>query len=400
MFSSKKFFFSRSSSRSSWSVVGNPILGFSNDDTVCLSGNGLVLANGSPGFDGRRGRVRVYVFSGGGWQRRGSDILGGAQGDEFGRSVSLSSDGSVLAAGAPHSDTPYTGGETITDGGGVRVYSWNGSDHVRKGSDLNVIMADEVATTPSGPAVGAYSGWCVVLSGDGGTIAIGEPSWDVSGDAYMSGRVRVYHWAGSSWVLRGRSLNEVFGGGFYGWSVGLNFDGTRLVVGAPGNSGTSGRSYSYHWENGDWVVKNSFTGLGGEGGSVAMSGDGLSLVTGGDQYSSGSYEGPGYFRSYYWNGSQWARRGSDMFNDGVGDRISVDISHNGLTLVSGHSGFDGFASSGGAVRIRDWDGSQWVLSGEFGGSQGEGVGRHVSMSDDGDTVAFYGNSGVKVYRRV
>ncbi len=98
----------------------------------------------------------------------GSDIDGEAGGDRSGTSVSLSSDGSRVAVGAPQ------GGAA----GHVRVYDWDGSAWVQVGSDID------------GEAGGDRSGTSVSLSSDGSRVAIGASQNDGTGSA--AGHVRVY----------------------------------------------------------------------------------------------------------------------------------------------------------------------------------------------------------------
>ncbi|KGE86775.1 lamin tail domain-containing protein, partial [Phaeodactylibacter xiamenensis] len=62
------------------------------------------------------GHVRVYEWDETGWSQRGGDIDGASAGDMSGSAVSLSSDGSVLAIGAPNND------DNGDDSGHVRVY--------------------------------------------------------------------------------------------------------------------------------------------------------------------------------------------------------------------------------------------------------------------------------------
>ena len=68
-----------------------------------LSNDGSVLAigalyNGGNGYVS--GHVLVYIWNGTTYLQCGSDIYGKAAYDNFGQSVSLSNDGSVLAIGA------------------------------------------------------------------------------------------------------------------------------------------------------------------------------------------------------------------------------------------------------------------------------------------------------------
>ena len=68
------------------------------------------------------GHVRVYAESGGTWTQVGADIDGEAAGDQSGRSVSMSSDGTRLAIGAISNDG------SAANAGHVRVYAESGWD--------------------------------------------------------------------------------------------------------------------------------------------------------------------------------------------------------------------------------------------------------------------------------
>ena len=71
------------------------------------------------------------------WQQVGDDIDGEAFGDYSGYSVSLSNNGTVLAIGARF-NTPGNG-DDYYQSGHVRVYEWNAdtSDWVQKGTDID-----------------------------------------------------------------------------------------------------------------------------------------------------------------------------------------------------------------------------------------------------------------------
>ena len=75
------------------------------------------MAIGAPTSNGSSaGHVRVYEYSGGGWAQLGDDIDGEAADDQSGFSVSLSSDGTRVAIGAPLNDG------NGNNSGHVRVY--------------------------------------------------------------------------------------------------------------------------------------------------------------------------------------------------------------------------------------------------------------------------------------
>ena len=158
-----------------WSQVGSDIDGEATYDesstSVSLSADGSRVAIGAPFNDGAgtsAGQVRVFDLTGSSWVQVGDDIDGEAAWDNSGSSVSLSSDGSRVAIGAPDN-----GGGGIF-AGQVRVYDLSGGSWVQVGSDIN------------GEAEGDIAGSSVSLSSDGSRVAIGAPYND--GVGQMRGR--------------------------------------------------------------------------------------------------------------------------------------------------------------------------------------------------------------------
>ena len=94
-----------------WTQIGSDIDGESSmttlDGQLVLSSDGSVVAIGAIYNDGggtNAGHVRVYENNNGTWTQIGSDIDGESSSDYSGWSVSLSSDGSVVAIGAYAND--------------------------------------------------------------------------------------------------------------------------------------------------------------------------------------------------------------------------------------------------------------------------------------------------------
>jgi hypothetical protein len=83
---------------------------------VSISADGSRLTVGAYGSEDNAGRVRVYEWSGTSWAQLGTGIVGEAEGDEIGESISLSSNGDRLAIGAPRNDG------NGSDSGHVRVF--------------------------------------------------------------------------------------------------------------------------------------------------------------------------------------------------------------------------------------------------------------------------------------
>ena len=101
--------------------IGDDIDGDAEDDnfgwSVSLSANGSVVAIGAPNNSTFAGHVRVYEQQSGTWTQIGDDIDGEAAGDLAGWSIDLSSAATVIAVGAPYNDG------TSEDAGHVRVYA-------------------------------------------------------------------------------------------------------------------------------------------------------------------------------------------------------------------------------------------------------------------------------------
>ena len=120
-----------------------------------------MLAVGAYGKDGTgcsmnsAGHVRVYKYFNKTWTKLGDDIDGESADDQSGYSMSLSSDGTVLAVGAPNND----GNGSLS--GHVQVYKWLTNTWTKLGDDI------------IGEAAGDASGQSVSLSSDG-TVSCGS----------------------------------------------------------------------------------------------------------------------------------------------------------------------------------------------------------------------------------
>eukprot|EP01084_Bolivina_argentea_P043937 80908_1 len=106
-----------------WQQIGSDIDEKAADDYpltyVSLNSDGTIVAIGAHENDGAgtyAGHVRVYEYDGNMWQQIGSDIDGEASRDYSGVSVSLNSDGTIVAIGA------YTNDGAGHNAGHVRVY--------------------------------------------------------------------------------------------------------------------------------------------------------------------------------------------------------------------------------------------------------------------------------------
>jgi len=195
-----------------------------------MSSDGNTVAIVAPYNNGNgtnSGHVRIYQWNGSTWIQKGSDIDEEQTGDGPGNSVSISSDGNTVAIGAPNNNG------NGTSSGHVRIYEWNGSTWIQKGSDIE------------GEEMGDRSGCSVSLSSDGNTLAIGAEDNDgdlATGNQYK-GHVRIYQWTGSAWIQKGGDIDGEADFDMSGYSVSLSSDGNRVAMGAIHNDGTTFNVY-------------------------------------------------------------------------------------------------------------------------------------------------------------
>ncbi len=161
-----------------WTQIGTNIKGEAAGDqsgvSVSLSGNGNIVAIGAYLNDGsgsNAGHVRIYKNILGTWTQIGTDIDGEAVDDNSGRNVSLSSDGSVIAIGAPLNDG------SGSNAGHVRIYQNISGTWTQIGVDID------------GTGVDYESGKTVSLSSDGNIVAIGA----FGSSGFYTGQVRIFN---------------------------------------------------------------------------------------------------------------------------------------------------------------------------------------------------------------
>jgi hypothetical protein len=237
-------------SSSLWEQIGQDIdgeaIGYGSGYSLALSSNGNTVAIGTPdNYESENllrniGYVCVYDYDGSQWIKRGSNIYGKSLDDHSGYSVSLSSDGNIVAIGAPSEFFDFT------SSGHVRVYYWDTLPTPNKWTQLGQDINGEAATD--------LSGYSVSLSSDGFILAIGAPSNDDNFGALYNnarGHVRVYEYNGTSWVQRGADIDGEAASDLSGWRVSLSADGSIVAIGAvqnAGNGSNSGHVRVYEYE--------------------------------------------------------------------------------------------------------------------------------------------------------
>ncbi len=355
--------------------IGNDIDGEANEDrsgTSVSMPDVNTLAIGAPtnnngnGFDA--GHVRIYSLTGNSWTQKGIDIDGEAAGDQSGTSVSMP-DSNTVAIGA------YSNDDNGIDAGHVRIYNWNGSAWIQKGSDID------------GEAAGDQSGRSISMP-DSNTIAIGARNND--GNGSDAGQVRIYSWNGSSWVQKGTDIDGEAAGDQSGRSVSMPNSNT-VAIGAPYNDGNgtfSGHVSIYHWNGSAWLQK----GIDIDGEAAAdQSGTSVSMpdsntIAIGAHYNADNGIDAGHVRIYTWDGTTWLQKGMDIDGDAEYDNLHIVSMPNSNTVAVGAPGngpgpID--VPNRGHVRVYNWNGSAWAQTGSDieGEDENDASGVSISMPD-------------------
>lgn len=357
---------------------GNALVGIDKFDyfgsSVAINGNGHRVAVGARGRYGYDGAVFVYEASvaRGPWNPMGQVLEG--EGGDFACSIDLSHDGTVLVVGAP-----YMNG----DKGAVKVYKF---DYIWE------LMGEIHGEVNVGRA-----GHSVSVSGDGKTISCGAPE---SNGGF--GRVSMWKWNETvkQWKPAGEGHNiDGTQKMFLGGSVSVNYDGTRVVIGAklmtPSIGGVEyeygGGVEVYDFVDNSWR-KNSETIHGDKdfthfGHDVDISYDGNRIIVG--AYSENKSSGKVFVfeldNTFF---QDWKLLGQEILKDSEDSKLgsAVSISGTGDVIAISAPDNDQISENSGKIEIFRYDEALklWVRI-------GMGVSDYDIADDDlndGDAIAL------------
>lgn len=309
----------------------NDISGFSismPDMSTVAIGAPMNSGNGSSA-----GHARVYSWNGTAWIQKGIDLDGEAANDNSGWSVSMP-DANTIAIGA------FFNSGAFQFAGHVRVYSWDGTAWIQKGTDID------------GSAFFDLSGYSVCMP-DANTLAVGAP-----GSNGLAGTCKIYSWDGISWIQKGSNLDGEAAGDQFGTVVDMP-DANTIAVGAPFNQGNgveAGHVRIFSWNGTSWIQKGSDVDAEAAGDQCGTSISMLDVnhIAIGAPYNDGNGSNSGHARVYSWNGSAWVQIGSDIDGEFSGDYSGTGIAMpDAFTLASGAAQNNGNGIFSGQVRVFD-----------------------------------------------
>lgn len=316
------------------------------------------------------------------WTQFGSDINGESANDNFGRSVSLSSNGKIMAVGGYQH---YDGAESSDQ---VRVYENQSGDWVQIGNDIS----EDNDGNDMGPKV-------VVLSSDGTTVAIGTPLGDVNNSEF-SGYVTIYKNITGVWTQVGLTLSGQSLGIFFGESLSLSSDGSIVAIGANGCSAAwpyTGAVYIYENLAGNWTqVGSTIYGEfedGWLGSAISLSSNGSIVAIGARRGSNtGPPLGEGAVFVYENLLGTWTQVGSTILGvtESANLGSAISLSSDGSIMAIGVRGDSTNGLSSGAVYIYENLAGNWTPIGTaiHGESNEDNFGMSVSLNSDGTILAI------------
>ncbi|AUP81248.1 T9SS type B sorting domain-containing protein [Flavivirga eckloniae] len=382
--------------------IGQTIIGESNHlglgETTSLSADGNTMAIGcwstNPPFN--KGSVRVYGKNATGQWIQIGDIIAPEtnvrvfKSEQFGRSISLSNEGDVLAIGARGNDGAGT------DAGHVRIFK-------KTDAPSGGFKWEQIGNDIDGTQAGSQSGFDVSLSGDGNVVAIGAPFFDVNGHP-DAGQVRVYRReTNDNWVQIGSDIEGRSEGERLGVSVSISDDGNTLAMvalhlGPPytvenrvrwDSKGLITRVYKN--DNGTWVQASDFTGDQGtvtrddRGGYVRLTRDGNTLAI-----TSVADQSVRVYKRSANNNDNWILKGNEL-RGAFGYGIALSDDANTLVVGTPHIGFNNLLSVGRVSIYKYSSHNTWQLVTDFDGEhKGHQLGssNSLSLSADGSVVAM------------
>ena len=352
---------------------------------VSISADGTTVVVGAYGEStdaSAAGAAYVYTRSGSVWSETAILRASDAQAiDFFGVSVCVSANGKTIVVGASWEDT---GG---SEAGAAYVYSLSGS-----------VWTETAILHASNALAGDFFGESVSLSSDGSTIVVGARGKNSSG--LNSGAAYVYALSGSVWtetaILRASDAQR---SDLFGSAVGVNSDGTIVVVGATGEATggfNAGAAYVFTLSGVVWTESAILRASNAQafsifGLSVGISSDGATIVVGAwAEVSGASTAGAAYV--YTLSSSVWTETAIlYASNAGASDQFgrSVCISSDGSAIVVGATGEDTGGSDAGAAYVYRLSGSVWNETAILHASDAEpfdSFGWSVSVDSNGATT--------------
>jgi WD40 repeat protein len=360
-------------------------------ESIAMSSDGSIIVAGAPGNSASTSEGFVKIFKGDistGWAELctidGPSLQNGREPEYFGGSVATSANGRIVAVGAPLYDAP--GAPSDEDSGIVRVYRHS---IAAQGNTEYTPVGNPIV----GGAIGERFGHSLDLSADGTRLAVGGPDYDADPndiETQNHGRVRVYRYVSGNWVENGFNIPGSTQNERFGTSVALSKNAQTLVVGAPYYNENKGKIQIFvpidDMDSDRAEPEEKYDSILGNhagsrhGQSIAIVPNGTIVVTGRDNGIDVQRHGPDGWTNIFT---------TEIPNEGFGK--SVAISDDGNWIAAGAPGSS--TNTRANMRAYHYNSStgtyalNFTAAGSLGGSEGEIV---AVSSQEPPTFVFCG----------
>ncbi|MCK8481703.1 T9SS type A sorting domain-containing protein [Psychroserpens algicola] len=279
---------------------------FGNSIKLSADGNTIVVGAVSAPNVPNDGVTQIFQYVTDSWNQVGSDINGLVMAEHSGRSVDMSSDGSIVA---------------ILNNDSARIYENVSGTWTLLGSEIPIVGSQ-------------FPNRAVSLSSNGHILAIGEP--DFSDSLIQRGRVRVFSYESESWNQVGSPVIGEVAHYRTGSSVSLSSDGQVLAIGEIGSTSGStdtGRTRIFKNQSNSWVqIGNAIFGeasLDYSGESISLSSDANTLIIGAD-LNDGNGADSGHARVFDLSAllsvSDFANSTTSLFPNPASNQFTIQLS--------------------------------------------------------------------------
>ena len=385
--------FSNISYSQTWEQIGGNINGDAADDYfgygVALSADGKILAVGAANASQDQSKyVKVLQNNNGSWAQLGQTMYaetGWVLQNTFVNAIDISDDGLTVAF-------------SQTKGGSGGNYMRGQVSIYRYSNDAWSLMGDYINPVSASATHNSSFGQSIALSADGNTIIISDSYYGNSASSDLP-YVVTYKWNGTAWVIKGNNNLAAsliaFAGGI--GDVAISDGGDTVAIIEAYKDGNRGRAYVAKYNdfsgghdqfNNIVLPVNWYTSR-----SISLSGDGSVLAVGDDQADS-----KGQVKVFDLLSGSYTER--DLFSGESEDDwfgYHLRLSRDGNRIAVGSVSSSNNVTDDGKVEVFKYNGNTYEQLGEdiIGDKSGDKLGRAVSISADGRTVAggsIYGNN--------
>ena len=285
----------------------------------------------------------------------------GAATDFFGNSVDVTADGNFLIIGADGKDG------LGNNSGAAYIFIKSGG-----------VWQEQAKLVALDESVNDQFGWRVAISDNGEYAIIGAKGENGVGPS--SGAVYIFNRTGSTWTQQQKLVPSDPGSGDeFGYSVGINNDGTVVLVGAvfeDENGSNSGAAYIFSRIGSNWTQQAKLLADDGQTNdefgyscSINAAGD-LAIIGAWSDDDNGAESGAAYI--FTANGGSWSQQAKLTPNDGAeGDQFGVSSAIGTNIAVVGAWLDDDMGGNSGSVYVFTFSLGAWSQSHKITASDGQ-----------------------------